>query len=265
MKELGAWVVIATVAGAAAGGCQGAKVYGNDPGSIDGGGSGGRGTGGTTAAVTGSGGQGGGGSSFGNGGGTAADAGRDGRDGTGGAAEPAGSGGAGGMGGMEATGGAGDAGGRPCTGCAVSVKYTCLSDAPDQISFVLDVTNSGTVAFLLGDLTVRYWYTVDAGKEQELNCDNARFGCMRLVNSVVPVTPVRNKANEYVQVGFMAGALDVAGSTGMIQLRLHNKDFTPVNQTDDYSLDNTARGTGKVSNTITAYIRGVLIWGVEPS
>ncbi|HEX4404011.1 MAG TPA: cellulose binding domain-containing protein, partial [Polyangia bacterium] len=144
-----------------------------------------------------------------------------------------------------ATGGAAGAGGAgTCPGCKITVDYTCNSGAPDQALFVVDATNAGSSLVLLKDLTLRYWFTVDAGKAQELDCDQAQLTCAYILTSMstppvnfVPVTPPRTNANEYLEIAFKQGAIDVNGKTGTINLRLHNKDFTPMNQADDYSAD----------------------------
>jgi hypothetical protein len=179
--------------------------------------------------------------------------------------------GAGAAGTTASSTGSGGSSGGTCAGCKVSVLYTCLSDASDQASFVVEAQNKGTVAFLLGDLTLRYWYTVDAGKEQELNCDTARLNCSKISTSssqppvkFTPVTPPRTKANTYFELTFPAGAVDVGGTTGNIQLRLHNKDYTPMNQSDDYSVDCGQKSVAHDSGKITAYLKGVLVGGVEP-
>jgi hypothetical protein len=161
----------------------------------------------------------------------------------------------------------------PCPGCMVEVVYTCLTGASDSAGFVLEAKNTGTTLFLLKDLTLRYWFTVDPGKEQELDCDTARLTCAYIGTSMmpiagqslfVPVTPPRTKANEYVQIAFTQGAIDVGGTTGAIQLRLHNKDFTPMDQTDDYSADCGSTGQAHDSSRVTAYIKGALVGGTEP-
>jgi Cellulose binding domain len=155
----------------------------------------------------------------------------------------------------------------------VKVLYTCRSNDTGQASFVLDVTNEGSISFSLSELSLRYWYTGDPGKEQELDCDLANLGCTNIVTSAdtpgprfVPVMPAKPGANEYVEIAFKAGAfaLDPLLDTGEIQLRLHNKDFSPIKQTDDYSYDCSAMGTSGPSTTITAYINGLLVWGKEP-
>ena len=168
--------------------------------------------------------------------------------------------------------------GTPCTTCMVNVSYTCRSDATDtgQASFVLDVTNDGATVIPLARLTLRYWYTIDANKEQELDCDFAKLGCTNLVTSAdvppapapsfVPVMPPRMDANEYAEIAFTPGALalDALLDTGEIQLRLHNEDFSPIDQLDDYSFDCAMKGSTIDAPKITAYVDDVLVWGTEP-
>jgi Cellulose binding domain len=187
-----------------------------------------------------------------------------------GAAGSVGAAGASGTAGATAgTAGAGGAG--TCPGCKITVDYTCNSGAPDQALFIVDATNAGSSLVLLKDLTLRYWFTVDAGKPQELDCDQAQLTCAYILTSMstppvnfVPVTPPRTNANEYLEIAFKQGAIDVNGKTGNIQLRLHNKDFTPMNQADDYSADCGSTGQAHNNPKITAYIKGVLVAGTEP-
>jgi hypothetical protein len=244
--------------------CQGADpFYRNRP---DGGGlvTGGAGLAGVTGAA-----------GFG---GTAGAIGNAGASGVAGVAGAAGASGTAGMG--SATGVAGTTGaggdGAPCARCMVKVEYTCRSDDTETgtASFVLDVTNEASTSIALSSLTLRYWYTLDAGKEQELDCDYAKLGCTNLVTSAdatpapkfVAVMPPKTKANEYAEIAFKAGALalDPFLDTGEIQLRLHNKDFSPINQMDDYSHDCSMKGNAAPATMITAYLDGVLVWGTEP-
>ena len=181
--------------------------------------------------------------------------------------------GATGTGGASPTGGAGGA--ATCPGCKINVQYTCLSGASDSRNFTLEAKNTGSMLVLLKELTLRYWYTADAGKEQELDCDTAdKLTCDYIVKSTdlppspqpkfVPVTPARAMANEYAELDIVQGAMDVGGTTGRIQLRLHNKDFTPIDQTQDYSADCGSIGQAHDSGKVTAYVRGVLVGGTEP-
>jgi Cellulose binding domain len=162
-----------------------------------------------------------------------------------------------------AAGVSGAAGAPACPGCKISVTYTCLSGAVDQAIFAIDVANQGATVVLLGDLTVRYWYTADAAKTQQLDCDDSKIGCTRLTSKFVAVTPPRTGANEYVEIVFPQGALSAMDTTGRIQLRLRNQDYTPINQTDDYSAD-CANNAAHANPKITAYLKGALVGGVEP-
>jgi endoglucanase len=157
--------------------------------------------------------------------------------------------------------------GGPCTTCKVTLQYTCRSDDKTQASFVLNVTNNAAVPIPLADLTLRYWYTREAGKDQALECDFAELGCSnQLAPKFMELMPARDKANYYVEIGFTTGALtlDPFLDTGEIQLRVHNKDFTEFTQTDDYSFDASQKGNPVEWKKITAYIKGVLVWGTEP-
>jgi hypothetical protein len=220
------------------------------------------------------------------GGGTTGHAGASGATGAAGASGSTGSSGTSGSGGGGGAAGQGIASGQggaagaamPCTTCMVKLQYTCRSNDTGQASFVLDVTNEASVSFPLTSLTLRYWYTIDANKDQELDCDFAKLGCTNLVTSMdtnpapkfVPVTPPKVGATEYAEIAFKAGALalDPFLDTGEIQLRLHNKDFSPIVQTDDYSFDadncNAMSPTAVEWSHITAYLDGVLVWGTEP-
>jgi hypothetical protein len=165
--------------------------------------------------------------------------------------------------------------GASCPTCPVRVLYTCRSDDMYNASFILDVTNQSSASITLADLTLRYWYTRDQ-HAQALDCDTAKLGCTNLASSgnVPPaptprfqdVLPPRPLANEYVEIAFTLGALalDPGLDTGEIQLRLHDADHAPINQTDDYSSQCDPTGYAFPSNRITAYLDGVLVWGLEP-
>jgi hypothetical protein len=192
-----------------------------------------------------------------------------------GAAGTAGSTGTAGTTGGAGTTGAAGTGAATCPGCKVDVVYTCLGNGTDSRNFAVEAKNTGTSLVLFKELTLRYWYTADAAKEQWLDCDTAeKLTCNYIFKSTnqppapqpkfVAVTPPRTKANEYVEIAITQGAMDVGGTTGRIQLRLHNKDFSQIDQSQDYSADCGAVGQAHSSGKVTAYIRGVLVAGTEP-
>jgi endo-1,4-beta-xylanase len=66
----------------------------------------------------------------------------------------------------------------------------------------------------------------------------------------------------YLEVGFTGGTLAPGASTGDIQLRFAKADWSPLDETDDYSY-----GTNTVyadSTRVTAYVNGSRVWGSEP-
>lgn len=199
------------------------------------------------------------------------------RTGDAGATNAAGSvGGAAGTGGPDGSAAAGTSG--PCTTCRVEVLYTCRSGKDDkkQASFVLEVSNAADVPIQLSDLTLRYWYTAEPGEEPWMDCDFAELGCSNVTSSgnkppdprprFEDVMPPRARANKYAEIGFSPGALtlDPSLGTGEIQLRLHDRSLNPIEQSDDYSFDDSQAGNAVAWTRITAYLKGVLVWGTEP-
>jgi hypothetical protein len=187
----------------------------------------------------------------------------------------AGSPGSAGVGGAAGAAPPGAGGAGTCPGCKIEVVYSCLANGSDSRNFAVEAKNAGSTLVLFKELTLRYWYTADAAKEQELDCDTAeKLTCGYIVKSTdappkpaprfVPVSPPRPKANEYVEIAIVEGAMDIGGTTGRIQLRLHNKDFSQIDQSLDYSADCGSIGQAHDSPKVTAYIRGVLVGGTEP-
>jgi len=146
----------------------------------------------------------------------------------------------------------------------VEVRYANGDSDPRDAAIKphLMVVNTGTVPVDLQDLTLRYWFTRDNASTNLLGfCDYAAIGCGKVHQSFVPIGS-RPGADTYLEVGFDPLTLRVDDSTGTIQLRLHHGDYSPFDETDDYSwATNTAFAA---STTITAYLHGQLVWGVEP-
>jgi Cellulose binding domain len=202
-------------------------------------------------------------------------AGSGGRGGSGGSGGILGSGGRGGAGGGAGAtdGGTTGAGGSvaPCTACAVKVNYTCrMADPTNQASLVLDIENQKAITIPYPNLKVRYWLTADDVSSMIMNCDYALMDCGNVVGTFVAVTPSKTGANAYLELSFpMKGdagvkTLDGFGSTGDIQMRVHDSAFRPLTQTDDYSYDCPSLNMSIENMKITAYVSGTLVWGTEP-
>ena len=146
----------------------------------------------------------------------------------------------------------------------VEVRYANGDQDPRDAAIKphLMVVNTGSVPVDLQDVTLRYWFTRDSASTNLLGfCDYAAIGCGKVHQAFVPIA-ARPGADTYLEVGFDPLALHVDDSTGTIQLRLHHGDYSPFDETDDYSWDtNTAFAA---STTVTAYLHGQLVWGVEP-
>ena len=144
------------------------------------------------------------------------------------------------------------------------VRYVNLDTDPHDpgVKPGLQVVNTGTADIDLSTLTVRYWFTADAGTASFQGfCDYAQMGCSRVSTSFGAVSPARPGADHYLEVHF-TGTLDNGVSTGPIQLRFHKQDFSPFDETNDHSYGtNTSYAP---STKITAYIDGKLVWGTEP-
>ena len=155
----------------------------------------------------------------------------------------------------------------PAGTASLKVQYRAAdSSATDQqIKPHLNIVNTGTTAVPLSELTVRYWYTRDGTQPQAYDCDFAVPGCANITASFVTLSAPVATADTYLQLSFGAGAgtLNGGASTGEIQNRLHNQNWSAYNEANDYSYDPTKTAFADW-NRVTLYRNGALVWGVEP-
>jgi hypothetical protein len=132
----------------------------------------------------------------------------------------------------------------------------------------LQITNDGTAALAMSDLTLRYWYTYDTTPivAQADQCGYAFSPpgtCSNIVRSWATVAPAKTTADSYYQVGFTAAAGSLnAGATAEFGLAFHKNDWTNFTQANDYSYN----GASVFASTtkIAVYRSGVLVYGTEP-
>lgn len=146
----------------------------------------------------------------------------------------------------------------------VSVQYKAGDGRvnSNQIRPQLHIKNNGNATVDLKDVTARYWYNVK-NKGQNFDCDYAQMGCGNLTHKFVTLHKPKQGADTYLELGFKTGTLSPGASTGNIQLRLHNDDWSNYAQSGDYSFFQS--NTFKTTKKITLYHQGKLIWGTEPN
>ena len=132
----------------------------------------------------------------------------------------------------------------------------------DSIQPHLQLVNTGASGVDLGTITVRYWFTKEAGASTfTTNCYYATVDCSNVTHGVVPVSPARTGADAYLLVGFQSSTL-AAGASSQVQLGINKTDWSIFNEVDDYSY---GIGTSYTDSTkVTVYQGGTLIWGTEP-
>jgi cellulose 1,4-beta-cellobiosidase len=143
------------------------------------------------------------------------------------------------------------------------------NDNPDNTLYALyQIINTGTDSVPLSSVTMRYWLTNEAPADPLVfACDYALVGCSNATSTFVALSSPVAKANTYVQIGFTAaaGSLAPGQSSGEIQTRIHHANWSNFVTTDSYSFISDPSFVYKDTQTVTLYVNGVLVWGVEPT
>ncbi|WP_165872147.1 PKD domain-containing protein [Tenacibaculum sp. M341] len=125
----------------------------------------------------------------------------------------------------------------------------------------LRIVNNGNESVNYEDISIRYWFTSEGNNDLNFWCDWAQLGS-QFVNGTFGILGGVN----YLEVSFDAGAGALAASqnSGPIQGRLAKSNWSPFDETNDYSY-NAAANSYQQNNNITLYLNGTLIAGTEPS
>nr|QAT96393.1 cellulase [Paenibacillus sp.] len=128
----------------------------------------------------------------------------------------------------------------------------------------IKIVNTGTSAVSLSSVKVRYYYTVDGNVAQTFFCDWSSAGCGNITSTFTALATPKTNADHYAEIGFASSAGSLAAGQSIdIQLRISKNDWSNYTQTNDYSFN--VSDTAYVDwNKVTAYVGGVLSWGVEP-
>ena len=112
------------------------------------------------------------------------------------------------------------------------------------------------------DLTVRYWFTSENHNDLIFTTDWAALGVQNINASFTALEPALINANYSADVTFAAGSLAGNSDSGEIHNRIYKVDWTTFDENNDHSYG--ANQSYEMTDKITVYLNGELIWGVEP-
>ena len=131
-----------------------------------------------------------------------------------------------------------------------------------QLKPHFNLVNTGADPISLTDVTVRYWFTKEAGgMQQQFWCDYAAISCSTVLGAFGTWTAAT--ADHYLELSFSAGTLASGSQTGAIKTRINMSDWANYDESDDYSWDNS-KTSFEPWDRITVYHLGSLVWGTEP-
>ncbi|QUL57309.1 xyloglucanase [Paenibacillus tritici] len=150
-------------------------------------------------------------------------------------------------------------------GLKVQMYNSSQAAAVNALSPRIKLVNIGTAAVSLGDVKLRYYYTIDGEQAQSFFCDWSQVGSENVTGTFVKLPASLSGADYYMELGFKSAAGSLApGASIDIQLRASKADWSNYTQTGDYSF-NTAGTAYADWAKLPAYISGSLVWGNEPS
>jgi endoglucanase len=106
---------------------------------------------------------------------------------------------------------------------------------------------------------IHYYFTNEPGGTLQFTCDWAQVGC---ANVNASFTSLSAPGADTSLVLTLSGSLAPGASTEL-QGRIHTANWANFDESDDYS-----RGTNtdwELSEVITAYLGGTLVWGTPPA
>lgn len=168
----------------------------------------------------------------------------------------------------SASGGVGTSPSGTSSAPADAIKIQYYSNSPQksdiiQVNSVFKVINTGNTAIDLKDVTLRYYYTIDSENPQFLDYW-AQEGESRITHRFVKMSQPVEKADYYLEIGFLTGQLN-PGQETVVVTWFNKEDWSIYNQKDDYSYNYSDIKTYYDWKCVTGYISGDLKWGIEPA
>ena len=132
------------------------------------------------------------------------------------------------------------------------------------VSTYVMLANTGNVPLNYDDLSVRYWFSTEGNTAMNFWIDWAQMGASNLIGQVVQ-NQNRQGANAYVELKVKPsmGQLNPMANTGDIRFRAAKVDWTPFDETNDFSYK--PAGSYVENDHVTVYYKGQLIYGTEPA
>ncbi len=151
-------------------------------------------------------------------------------------------------------------------GSTVKAQYInndAAAPTDNAIQPALQLVNTGASGVDLSTITVRYWFTKEAGASTfTTNCYYATVG-LRQRHHECGCSHPSDWRGRVPAVGFQPSTL-AAGASSEIKLGFNKTDWSVFNEADDYSYGTGAGPTYTDSTKVTVYQGGTLIWGTEP-
>ncbi|MGE5618999.1 MAG: cellulase family glycosylhydrolase [Sphingomonadaceae bacterium] len=154
----------------------------------------------------------------------------------------------------------------PTSDGRLELLYRANETSPktNSISFALQIVDRDGQPLDLTRFEVRYWFSHGSRpSEPQVEVDFAALGEDRVKAELVRTE--KGRQDHYLKVTFPGqdNVLPPYGSTGDILLRIHASDWSQFDQANDHSFWPEATGY-RVSDRITVYEDGKLVWGREP-
>lgn len=138
-----------------------------------------------------------------------------------------------------------------------------IAEKTNTISGKYKLTNTGSAAISLSEVTLRYYYTREGTANQNFYCDWSSIGSQKVSGSFHAISPAKANADYYLEISFSseAGTL-AAGQSVEVQTRFAKSDWSSYTQTNDYSYHSASQDYTDWTK-VTAYISNVLVYGIE--
>ena len=166
------------------------------------------------------------------------------------------------------------------TPSSLEVLFAVMSgNATNHAEFELDVVNHASTAIALSDVTLRYWFTADGNTLSTIYFQtyySANVSTNTMINADVsgtfasaPAANVSATSDSYMELSFSAaaGSLPTNGKA-TVQCSWDgpgpNVYMDMFDEANDYSFDANDTAAPVQAPYVTAYVGGVLVWGIEP-